>query len=127
MDHEALAGEMRGLRDQIPGVTDTAVVAVDGLLIAADTEDGIEPNGLAALAAAGLGLARRTTGATGRGTLRRTVAYGSAGCAAMYAVGDTALMVVLGDEGLDVERLHMESQPALKRIGAILTEGAVSA
>ena len=121
MDHEALAGEMRGLRDQIPGITDTAVVAVDGLLIAADTEDAIEPNGLAALAAAGLGLARRTVGATGRGALRRTVAYGNRGCAAVYAVGDTALMVVLGDEGLDVERLHLESQPMLTRIGAILT------
>ncbi|WP_260848598.1 roadblock/LC7 domain-containing protein [Streptomyces sp. SLBN-118] len=114
---------MKGLRDQIPGITDTAVVAVDGLLIAADTEDAIEPNGLAALAAAGLGLARRTTTATGRGSLRRTVVYGNQGCAAVYAVGDTALMVVLGDEGLDVERLHLDSQPMLKRIGAILSEG----
>ncbi|MGW2557688.1 roadblock/LC7 domain-containing protein [Streptomyces sp. NPDC001514] len=113
---------MRGLRDQITGVTDTALAAVDGLLIAADTEEGIEPNGLAALAAAGLGIARRTAAATGRGTLRRTVAYGSQGCTAVYAVGDTALMVVLGDEGLDVERLHLESQPMLKRIGAILSE-----
>lgn len=123
MDHNALAGEMKGLRDQIPGITDTAVVAVDGLLIAADTEDAIEPNGLAALAAAGLGLARRTAAATGRGSLRRTVAYGNQGCAAVYAVGDTALMVVLGDEGLDVERLHLESQPMLNRIGAILSGG----
>ncbi|MFG3497319.1 roadblock/LC7 domain-containing protein [Streptomyces sp. NPDC047928] len=123
MDHEALAGEMRGLRDQIPGITDTAVVAVDGLLIAADTEDGIEPNGLAALAAAGLGVARRTVSATGRGTLRRTVTYANSGCAAVYAVGDAALMVVLGDQGLDVDRLHLESQPALRRIGAILSGG----
>ncbi|MFF6772564.1 roadblock/LC7 domain-containing protein [Streptomyces sp. NPDC012637] len=121
MDHEALTGEMRGLRDQIPGITDTALAAVDGLLIAADMEDGIEPNGLAALAAASLGLARRTTGATGRGALRRTVAYGSSGCAAVYAVADTALMVVLGDEGMDLERLHVESQPVLKRVEAILS------
>ena len=121
MDHKALALEMRGLREQVTGITDTAVAAADGLLIAADTADSIDPEGLAALAAAGLGLARRTVGATGRGSLRRTVAYGNRGCAAVYAVGDTALMVVLGDEGLDVERLHLESQPMLSRIGAILT------
>ncbi|MCH5672910.1 roadblock/LC7 domain-containing protein [Streptomyces sp. NPDC002144] len=120
MDHEALAHEMRGLREQVTGITDTAVAASDGLLIAADTADSIDPEGLAALAAAGLGLARRTAQATARGTLRRTVTYGSHGCAAFYAVGDTALMVVLGDEGLDVDRLHRATQPALDRIGSIL-------
>ncbi|MDI9884428.1 roadblock/LC7 domain-containing protein [Streptomyces sp. HNM0645] len=114
---------MKGLRDQISGITDTVIAAVDGILIAADTEDGIEPNELAALAAASMGIAQRTAAATGRGPLRRTVACGSRGCAAVYPVGDTALMVVLGDEGLAVEQLHLESQPMLKRIGAILSEG----
>ena len=120
MDREALALEMRGLREQVTGITDTAVAAADGLLIAADTADSIDPEGLAALAAAGLGLARRTAQATARGTLRQTVTYGSHGCAAFYAVGDTALMVVLGDEGMDVDRLHLATQPALDRIGSIL-------
>src|SRR3954466_2593944 len=122
MDHKALALEMRGLREQVTGNTDTAAAAAAGLLTAAATADSIVSEGLAALAAAGLGLARRTAEATSRGALRRTVAYGSHGCAAFYAVGDTALMVVLGDEGLDVDRLHTASQPALDRIDAILTE-----
>lgn len=52
--------------------------------------------------------------------LRQTVAYGSHGCAAFYAVGDTALRVVLGDEGLDPESLHRAARPALDRIGSIL-------
>ncbi|KOU70037.1 dynein regulation protein LC7 [Streptomyces sp. MMG1533] len=124
MDHQALALEMRGLREQVTGITDTAVAAADGLLIAADTADSIDPEGLAALAAAGLGLARRTSEATARGTLRRTVTYGSHGCAAFYAVGNTALMVVLGDEGIDVDQLHRATQPTLRRIDSILTEKA---
>ncbi|MGW5540866.1 roadblock/LC7 domain-containing protein, partial [Streptomyces sp. NPDC003998] len=60
MDHEALAREMRGLREEVTGITDTALAAADGMLIAADTAESIDPEGLAALAAAGLGLARRT-------------------------------------------------------------------
>ncbi|MDC0773037.1 roadblock/LC7 domain-containing protein [Streptomyces sp. HD] len=124
MDHKALTLEMRGLREQVTGITDTAVAAADGLLIAADTADSIDPEGLAALAAAGLGLARRTAEATSRGTLRRTVTYGSHGCAAFYAVGDTALMVVLGDEGMDVDHLHRATQSALRRIDLILTDKA---
>ncbi|MGD1222758.1 MULTISPECIES: roadblock/LC7 domain-containing protein [Streptomyces] len=121
MNHEALAMEMRGLREQVTGITDTAVAAADGMLIAADTAATIDPEGLAAIAAAGLGIARRAAEATGRGTFRQTVTYGSQGCAAFYAVGDTALMVVLGDEGIDIERLHEETRPALGRIGSILT------
>jgi predicted regulator of Ras-like GTPase activity (Roadblock/LC7/MglB family) len=124
MDHKALALEMRGLREQVSGITDTAVAAAAGLLIAADTASGIDPEGLAALAAAALGLARRTTEATSRGALRGTVAYGSQGCAAFYAVGDTALMVVLGDEGVDLDGLHLATRPAIDRIGSILTEKA---
>lgn len=124
MDHKALAREMRGLREQVTGITDTALAAADGLLIAADTADSIDPEGLAALAAVSLGLARRTAQATARGTLRRAVTYGSHGCAAFYAVGDTALMVVLGDEGLDVDDLHRVTQPTLRRIDSILTEKA---
>ncbi|WP_406864692.1 roadblock/LC7 domain-containing protein [Streptomyces sp. HUAS MG47] len=122
MNHEALAREMRGLREEVAGITDTAVVAADGLLIAADTGDTIDPEGLAALAAAGLGLARRTALESARGTLRQTVTYGSKGCAAVYAVGDTALMIILGDEGMNVDQLHRASQPTLDRIGALLTE-----
>ncbi|CCK27741.1 hypothetical protein BN159_3362 [Streptomyces davaonensis JCM 4913] len=124
MDHEALAREMRGLREQVTGITDTAVAAADGLLIAADTADSIDAECLAALAAAGLGLARRTVQTAERGALRRTVTYGSGGCAAFYAVGDTALMVVLGDEGMDLDRLHQATQPALRRIDSILTSPA---
>ncbi|WLW52506.1 roadblock/LC7 domain-containing protein [Streptomyces sp. YU58] len=124
MDRQALALEMRDLRERVTGVTDTAVAAADGLLIAADTADSIDPEGLAALAAAGLGLARRTADATGRGALCRTVTYGSHGCAAVYAVGDTALMVVLGDEGMDVDALHRATRPTLRRIDSILTEEA---
>lgn len=118
---KALVAELHTLREQVSGITDTLVSAVDGLLIVADTEDTIDPDGLSALAAAGLGLAQRTTEATGRGTFRQSVVYGSGGYMAVYAVGDMALMVVLGDEGLNVGRLLKESQPAVERISSILS------
>jgi uncharacterized protein len=119
--NNALVAELRALREQVTGITDTVVSAVDGLLIVADTEDAIDPEGLSALAAAGLGLAQRTVEATGRGTFRQSVVHGSSGYMAVYAVGEEALMVVLGDEGLNIGRLHQESQPAIERLGSILS------
>jgi hypothetical protein len=42
------------------------------------------------------------------------------GQVAVYAVGDLALLAVLGDDELDVDHLRLKSQPALDRIHAIL-------
>ncbi|MFJ4851427.1 MULTISPECIES: roadblock/LC7 domain-containing protein [unclassified Streptomyces] len=120
MNHDALVAEMRALRDQVVGITDTVVAAVDGLLIAADTEDAIDPNGLAALAAASLGLSQRIASAALRGSLRRTVTSSSGGYTAVYAVDDTALLIVVGDEGMNVPQLHLEARTAVERIAAIL-------
>ncbi|MFE0106856.1 roadblock/LC7 domain-containing protein [Streptomyces sp. NPDC059009] len=124
MDHEELTAYLRELRERWAGVTDSAVAAVDGLLIAADTQESLDAEKLAALAAAELGLARRVTTATDRGALRRAICHGSQGPVAIYAVGDTAVLVVLGDEGLDLVRLHQESKAIVDRVDALLTDKA---
>ncbi|MEU7526421.1 roadblock/LC7 domain-containing protein [Saccharothrix sp. NPDC042600] len=121
MDYDALTAELCSLRERVSGVTDTLVAAIDGLLIAADTAPTLDPEGVSALAAADLGLARRTTAAIGQGTFRQTVVHSSGGYMAVYAVGPMALMVVLGDEGLDIHRLHLESQPVIERIDSLLS------
>ena len=121
MKQEELAAELRALRERVTGITNTVIAAADGLLILADTEDGIDPAGISALAAADLGLARRTTSVTRQGVLRQSVVHSSGGYMAVYAVGKRALMVVLGDEGLDITRLHQESQPVIQRIDSILS------
>lgn len=121
MNRDVLAAELNGLRERVAGVTDTLLAANDGLLIMADTSETIDAERISALAAADLGIARRTSEMAGHGAFRQTVVYSSGGCLAVYAVGTLALMVVFGDEGLDVTRLHQESQPAIERINSILT------
>lgn len=120
MSQEELVAEMRRLRERLPGVTDTVLAAVDGMLVAEDTAQEMVPEALAAMAAATLGLARRLSGESGRGALRQTVAHCSGGCAAVYAVGETALLLVLGDEGLNIGRLHLEAGTVIDRIADLL-------
>lgn len=121
MNHEALVAELHMLRERVTGITDTLLVGIDGLLIVAETGDKIDPEGISALAAAELGLARRATAATGQGTFRQSVVYASGGYMAVYAISHEALMVVIGDEGLDIERLYQKLQPAIERLGSILS------
>jgi uncharacterized protein len=120
LDFEALAGELRNLRESVAGVTDTVLAAVDGIPIIADAADDIDPAKISALAAADLGIARQAAEITGKGTLNQTVVFGSEGYMAVYAIGRLALMVVLGDKGLNVGRLLFESRPVIERIGSIL-------
>jgi predicted regulator of Ras-like GTPase activity (Roadblock/LC7/MglB family) len=120
MPEDALLAEMRALRDRVVGITDTALASRDGLIIRADTGD-IDPDYLAAMAAASLGLARRMAAEVGKGTLHEAVSRSSGGYVATYAVGDTALLVLVGDAGLDSARLRRESQATIKSLELLLS------
>jgi predicted regulator of Ras-like GTPase activity (Roadblock/LC7/MglB family) len=125
MDRHDLLTEMRGLREQVPGVTGTLVASADGLLVVADIDPGTDPqveaDSLAAIAAASLSVARQVVRVARQGTLGRAITYASRGHMVVYAVGVAALLAVLGDEGMDMGALQQKSQPTLGRIRVILT------
>src|SRR5581483_6489886 len=116
---DKLLAEMQALRERVMGVTGTAVASRDGLIIREDT-GGVNPDNLAALAATSLALAQRLASEAGRGTLREAVTRSSGGYVAIYAVGAAAVLVLIGDEGLDLARLHRESRAAVENIEALL-------
>jgi uncharacterized protein len=117
---DALLAEIRGLQDRVTGITGTAVASRDGLIVKEDT-GGVDPDNLAALAATWLALAQRMAGEVGHGTLREATTRSSHGHVVIYAIGAGAVLVIIGDEGLDVARLYRESQPTLDAIKALLT------
>jgi uncharacterized protein len=122
MDDNGLLAEMQALRDRVTGITGAAVASRDGLIIKEDVTD-INPDNLAALAAASLGVAQRMASEVGQGLLREAVTRSTGGYVAIYAVGRTAVLVLTGDEGLDVGRLHRESRTAVENLEALLESG----
>ncbi|KAB2343682.1 dynein regulation protein LC7 [Actinomadura rudentiformis] len=117
---QTVLSELHTLRDKVTGLTDSAVASVDGILIASDTDE-VRPDVLAALAAAALGLGKSTGKEVGMGELREVVTRCQSGHIVVYAIADSALLVILGDEGLDVARLHLESRPAVVRLRETLS------
>lgn len=115
LDHDALAAELRKLRENIAGVTDTVIAASDGIPILADVAKNVEPAHISALAAADLGIARQASEVIGLGALSQTVVFGRKGYMAVHAIGRLSLMVVLGDKGLNLERLLHEFRPSVSR------------
>ncbi|MER6157159.1 roadblock/LC7 domain-containing protein [Streptomyces sp. NPDC001868] len=111
--------ELHRLRARVPQLTGVLAASVDGLVLAHDTP-GVEPEGLAALTAAALGVAVRMTDAAGRGELRELLLRGDHGYVATYAAGDSAVLTLLAQDRVNVGRLHLEGRRAGGRIGELM-------
>jgi uncharacterized protein len=121
MVEDALLTQMRALQEKVAGITGTAVASRDGLIVRGDT-GSVDPDNLAALAATWLAVAQRMSTEVGQGILREAVTRSSGGSVTIYAIATRAVLVIIGDEGLDTTRLHRESQATLDAIRTLIVE-----
>ncbi|MEW2568266.1 roadblock/LC7 domain-containing protein [Streptomyces sp. NPDC047070] len=115
--------ELHRLRARVPQLTGALAASVDGLVLAQDTP-GVEPEGLAALTAAALGVALRVADATGRGDFRELLLRGEHGYVATYAAGPSAVLTLLAGDRANVGRLHLEGRRSGTRIGELVEAAA---
>ena len=111
--------ELHRLRARVPQLTGALAASADGLVLAHDTP-GVEPDGLAALTAAALGVAIRMAESTGHGDLRELLVRGVHGYVATYAAGGSAVLTLLAQDRVNVGRLHLEGRRAGVRIGELV-------
>jgi hypothetical protein len=120
-----LRAELADLRVRLPDVTGALVATVDGMLVVHETE-GLQPETLAAMSAAQLGLGRQFAMTASQGEFREAVTRSADGCLAVFAAGDGALLTVFAGAQLNVGRLYHEARPVAARVGALLSGGASS-
>ncbi|MFD5796565.1 roadblock/LC7 domain-containing protein [Streptomyces diastatochromogenes] len=125
-DLDAVLDELRRLRTRVPQLTGALAAGVDGLVVAHDTP-GVDPEGLAALTAASLGVAVRVADATGNGGFRELLVRGEGGYVATYAAGRTAVLTLLAQDRVNVGRLHLEGRRAAARVGDVLDAAEAAA
>ncbi|WP_338699501.1 roadblock/LC7 domain-containing protein [Streptomyces sp. Q6] len=125
VDEAELLAELQRLRVRVPQLTGALAASVDGLVLAQDTP-GIEPEGVAALTAAALGVAQRLADATEQGAFRELLVRGTDGYVATYAAGEAAVLTLLAEDRVNVGRLHLEGRRAGTRIGELVTTAARS-
>ncbi|UIX30892.1 roadblock/LC7 domain-containing protein [Streptomyces sp. GQFP] len=114
-----LTGILTSLRDRVMGVSESVLSTVDGLLVVADT-DSAHPESIAALAAATLGVSSRIAEQANVGVLREVVARCGAGHVIVLAVGERALLTVMGDAGLDIAAFQRESPATVEELTKVL-------
>ena len=118
--YNGVRAELAALRHQVTGVLGCVVAGVDGLLILHDTISGQEPHDIAALAAGAHGISRTCGAALHQGGFHECTIRNQRGSLAIYAVGDLALLAVLGDDRLNIARLHLEARQATARLAPLL-------
>lgn len=118
--------ELRRLRSRVPQLTGALAAGVDGLVVAHDAP-GVDPESLAALTAAALGVAVRMADTTGQGDFRELLVRGAGGYIATYAAGHAAVLTLLAQDRVNVGRLHLEGRRAGARIGELVDAAEAAA
>lgn len=120
---EVLA-RLQGLRARRPEIEGSIVATTDGMVVAHDlsaTETyGIEPEGVAALAAVNLGLSQRIADTASHGDLQETVIRGAFGLVITYAAGDRALLTVLARPTEELVDLHRDARVVAADVAGLL-------
>jgi len=92
---ELMVERLRDLQGTTPEVEASAVVSVDGLIIASSLPAGIEEDRVSAMSAAMLSLGERIASELGRGMLDQVYVKGEDGYVILMSVGDEAVLTTL--------------------------------
>src|SRR6185312_3858266 len=103
----------------LPELTGSVLATADGLVVAHDAHD-IEPDSIAALAAAHLALARRFAHAVSHGELRESVVECDGGYITSYTAGPNALLTVVTSGNANLAMVHLEARRCVRRLVRVL-------
>lgn len=92
---DIMVEHLRGLQGTTPEIEASAVVSVDGLIIASALPTGVEEDRVSAMSAAMLSLGERISGELGRGMLDQVYVKGVKGFVILMSVGDEAVLTAL--------------------------------
>jgi predicted regulator of Ras-like GTPase activity (Roadblock/LC7/MglB family) len=90
-----MVDRLRDLQAGTPDIEASAVVSVDGLIMASSLPSGTDEDRISAMSAAMLSLGDRIASELKRGTLERVYISGSDGIIVLMAVGEEAVLTVL--------------------------------
>ncbi len=111
---DQMVDRLRDLRGNTPDVEASAVVSVDGLIMASSLPSGVEEDRVSAMSAAMLSLGERIAGELGRGVLDEVYIHGDEGYVLLMSSGTDAVLTVLAREQAKLGLVLLEMRRAAK-------------
>ncbi len=105
---ELMVDRLRELQSTTPEIEASAVVSVDGLIMASSLPAGVEEDRVSAMSAAMLSLGERIATELGRGLLDQVYVRGTGGYVILMSVGDEAVLTTLVREGAKLGLIFLD-------------------
>lgn len=109
---ELMVDRLRDLQSSTPDIEASAVVSVDGLIMASSLPQGIEEDRVSAMSAAMISLGERIAGELGRGELEQVYVRGENGFVILMLVGEEAVLTSLIRENARLGLIFLDMKRA---------------
>ena len=109
---EQMVARLRDLQMGTPDIEASAVVSVDGLIIASALPSDVEEDRVSAMSAAMLSLGERIAGELGRGVLDQVYIRGAGGYVILTSVGEDAVLTVLARQDAKLGLVFLDMRRA---------------
>ncbi|MFK7801034.1 MAG: putative regulator of Ras-like GTPase activity (Roadblock/LC7/MglB family) [Cellvibrionaceae bacterium] len=109
---EQMVDRLRDLQAGTPDIEASAVVSVDGLIMASSLPSGVDEDRISAMSAAMLSLGDRIAAELRRGTLDRVYISGTLGIIVLMAVGEEAVLTVLARSSAKLGLIFLDMRRA---------------
>jgi predicted regulator of Ras-like GTPase activity (Roadblock/LC7/MglB family) len=109
---ELMVNRLRDMQAASPDIEASAVVSVDGLIMASALPAEVEEDRVSAMSAAMLSLGERIASELGRGALEQVYIRGGKGFVILTAVGEEAVLTALAREQAKLGLIFLEMRRA---------------
>ena len=109
---ELIVNRLRDMQAASPDIEASAVVSVDGLIMASALPAEVEEDRVSAMSAAMLSLGERIASELGRGALEQVYIRGGKGFVILTAVGEEAVLTALAREQAKLGLIFLEMRRA---------------
>jgi len=109
---DQMVERLRNMQAAAPDIEASAVVSVDGLIIASALQQGAEEDRVSAMSAAMLSLGERISGELGRGGLDQVYIKGNKGAIVLTSIGDEAVLTALARQEAKLGMIFLEMRRA---------------
>ena len=117
---EMMVDRLRDLQAGTPDVEASAVVSVDGLIMASSLPSGIDEDRISAMSAAMLSLGDRIAEELRRGRLRRVYIEGTEGIIVLMAIGEEAVLTVMARSQAKLGLIFLDMRRAVEDLERLL-------
>lgn len=109
---EQMVERLRNMQAAAPDIEASAIVSVDGLIIASALQQGVEEDRVSAMSAAMLSLGERISTELGRAGLEQVYIKGDAGSIVLTSVGEEAVLTALARQEAKLGLIFLEMRRA---------------